>query len=230
MDLCYKHQIDQRRYIISSYQNQPCQTSPINTNEQTSEPQPTATPNDTNKQLEPIVLYTHFSKNQRSDIQYVIKTTLSHISFQITNPTSISLQSDPFLIHLTAPRHKKRTDAKAHRKKFFLFKGLQVLQLSNAYFYFQPSLQLRHIFTEGRINFRTRILLRLTETAMRQQVRIRKGTHLGSLKPVLLSKHLTETEYSIKSVPSRIQPHQNTHSLTLAAPQQPSFSKGTQSG
>ena len=59
---------------------------------------------------------------------------------------------------------------------------------------------------------------------MRQQVRIRKGTHLGSLKPVLLSKHLTETESSIKSVPSRIQPYQNTHSLTLAAPQQPSFS------
>ena len=194
MDLCYKHQIDQRRYIISSYQNQPCQTSPINTNEQTSEPQPTATSNDTNKQLEPIVLYTHFSKNQRSDIQYVIKTTLSHISFQITNPTSISLQSDPFLIHLTAPCRKKRTDSRAHRKKFFRFKGLQVLQLSNAYFYFRPSLKFRHIFTEGRMHFRTQITLRLTETAMRQQLHIHKGTYLGSLQPVLLSKHLTATD------------------------------------
>jgi len=230
MDILHKHQIDHRLQIINLYHNQPFQTCPLRTNEQTSESSTTATSNDENKQLEPVVLYTHFSKDQRSDIQYVMKTTLSHISFQITNPTTISLQSDPFLIRLTASCHKKRTDAKAHRKKFFRFKGLQVLQLSNAYFDFRPSLQLRHIFTEGRIHFRAHISLRLTETAMRQQVRIRKGIHLGSLKPVLLSKHLTATEYSRQSVPSRNQPHQNTHSLTLTAPQQPSFSPGTQSG
>jgi len=194
MDIFYIHQIDHRPHITNLYHNQPFQPRPLRTNEQTSESLPTATSNDANKQLEPVVLYTHISKDQRSDIQYVMKTTLSHISFLITNPTSISLQSDPFLIHLTAPCHKKRTDSKAHRKKFLRFKGLEVLQLSNAYFYFRPSLQFRHIFIEGRIQFRIHITLRLTETAMCQQLRIRKGTHLGSLQPVLLSKHLTATD------------------------------------
>ena len=99
--------IDQRRYIISSYQNQPCQTSPINTNEQTSEPQPTATSNDTNKHLEPIVLYTHIDQDQNPKITYFMKTTLSYISFWISDPTFISLQSDPFLISITAPGYEK---------------------------------------------------------------------------------------------------------------------------
>jgi len=194
MDIFYIHHIDQRPHITNLYYNQPFQTCPLRTNEQTSESPPTATSNDANKQLEPVVLYTHLSKDHRSDIQYVMKTTLSHLSFLITNPTFITLQSDPFVIHLTAPCHKKRTNSKAHRRKFFRIKGLQVLQLSKAYFYFRPSLQFRHIFTERLIQFRTHISLRLTETAMCQQLRIRKGTYLGSLQPVLLSKNLKTTD------------------------------------
>ena len=82
MEIFYKHEIDHRPRIINFYHNQPFQTSPIRINEQTSESLPTTTSNDANKQLEPIVLYTHFSKNQRSDIQYVMKTTLSQSPFR----------------------------------------------------------------------------------------------------------------------------------------------------
>ena len=194
MDIFYVHQFDHRPHTINLYHNQHFQTCPLRTNEQTSESLPTATSNDANKQLEPVVLNTHFSKDQTPDIQYVMRTTLSHISFLITNPTFISLQSDPFFIHLTAPCHKKRTDSKANRKKFFLFKGLQILQQSNAYFYFRPSPQLRHIFIEGRVQFRTHLPLRLTDIALCTQLYIRKGTHLGSLQPVLLSKYLKATD------------------------------------
>jgi len=194
MDIFYTHHIDHKPQIINLYYNQPFQTCPLRTNEQTGESLQTATSNDTDKQLEPVVLYTHISKDQKTDIQYVMKTSLSHISFLVTNPTSISLQSDPFLILLTAYCHKQRTDAKAHRKKFFLFKGLQILQQSNSYFYFRPSPQLRHIFMEGRVQFRTHLPLRLTDTALCTQLYIRKGAHLGSLQPVLLSKHLTAAD------------------------------------
>jgi len=194
MDNAHIIHIEHKQHITNLHHNQPFQTCPLRTNEQTSESLPAVTSNDANKQLEPVVLYTHSSKDHRSDIQYVMKTTLSHISFLITNPTSISLQSDPFLIHLKAHCHKKRTDVKAHRRKFFYFKGLQVLQLTKAYFYFRPSLRLRHILIEGQIKFRTNIRLRLTETAKRQQLYIRKGAHLGTLQPVLLCKHLTATD------------------------------------
>ena len=139
MDISCKHPIDQRPYIINLYHNQPCPTNPISTNEQTSEPLPTATSNDANKQLEPVVLYTYLNMDQKSDTQYVMKTALSHISFQITDPTFISLQSDPFLLHLIAPCHKTHTNSKRHNHKSFCFKGLRVLQQSNAYFYFRPS-------------------------------------------------------------------------------------------
>jgi len=190
MDIFYKHQVDHRPSIINFYHNQPSQTSPIRTNEQTSEALLTATSNDANQLLEPVVLYTHFSKNQRSDIQYVMKTTLGLISFQIINPTFISLQSDPFLIRLKAPCHKKRTYHKNHRVESFRFIGLQVLQQSNAYFYFRPSPQCRHIFREGRIRFQSHLSLRLTDAALCTCVYIRKGAYLGTLQPVLLSKYL----------------------------------------
>ena len=189
MDICYKHQIDQRPYIISSYQNQPCQTSLINTNEQTSEPLPTIISNDVNKHLEPIVLYTHINKDQNPKIKYVMKTTLSYISFWITDPTFISLQSDPFLIRLIAPGYEKRTYRTNNRVKF-RFKGLQVLLQSNAYFYFRPTPQYRHILREGRVRFQSHLSLRLTNAALCKRVYIRKGAHLGSLQPVLLSKYL----------------------------------------
>jgi len=188
------HQIDHKPHITTLYHNQPFPTSPLRTTEQTSASLPTATPTDERKELEPVVLHTHISKNQTSNIQYVMKTTLSLISFHITNPTSISLQFDPFLIQLKAPCRKKRTDTKQHRKKYFLLKGLQILQQSKAYFYFRPSLKYRDIFIEGPVRFRTNIPLRLTKTARCQSVHIHKGTHLGSLQPVLLSKYLKATD------------------------------------
>ena len=205
MDISYKHQIDQRPYIINLYHNQPCQTSPISTNEQTSEPLPTATSNDANKHLEPIVLYTHINKDQSPKIKYVMKTALSYISFWITDPTFISLQSDPFLIRLTAPGYEKRTYSTNHRVEF-RFTGLQVLLQSNAYFYFRPTPQYRHILREGRVRFQSHLSLRLTDAALCTRVYIRKGAHLGSLQPVLLSKYLktTNTIYSQPPLTSTI--------------------------
>ena len=189
MDLCYKHQIDQRRYIISSYQNQPCQTSLINTNEQTSEPQPTATSNDTNKHLEPIVLYTSIDQDQNPKIKYFMKTTLSYISFWISDPTFISLQSDPFLIHITAPGYEKRNYHTNNRKRFH-FTEIQVLKQSNAYFYFQPTPQYKNILKEGPVWFQNRLVLRLTDKTTGTRALIPKGAQLGSLQPVLLVKDL----------------------------------------
>ena len=186
MDIFYKQQIDHKPYNINLYHNQPFQTSPISTNEQTSESLPTTTSNDANKRLEPVVLYTHLSKDQRSDIQYVMKTTLSHISFLIKNPTSISVQLDPFIIFLKTYRRK---DAKQYRKTHFILKGLQVLQKSKAYIYFRPSSDYKHIFLEGPVKCQHKIILRLTDTAKGQPIHISKNTQVGTLQPVLLSKY-----------------------------------------
>jgi len=194
MDISYKHQIDQRPRITNLYHKQPFNTSPISTNEQTSESLSTTTSNDANKQLEPVVLYTHLNMYQKSDTQYVMKTAFSHISFQITNPAFISLQSDPFLLHLIAPCHKTHTNSKRHYHKSFCFKGLRVLQQSNTYFYFRPSPQCTHILREGRIRFRSHLFLRLTDAALGTRVYIRKGAHLGSLQPVLLNKYLKNAD------------------------------------
>jgi len=194
MDVFYAHQIDHVPHITSVYHNQSFQICPPRTNTQTSESLPTATSKDATKQLEPVVLYTHPSKDQKPEIQYVMKTTLSYISFLVTNPSFISVQSDPFLILLTAPCHKKRTNHRNHRVKSFRFTGLQVLQQSNAYFYFRPSPQCRHILREGRVRFRSHLFLRLTDAALCTRVYIRKGAHLGSLQPVLLSKYLKNAD------------------------------------
>ena len=194
MDIFYTQYIDHIPQTTTLYYNQPFQTIPISTNEQTSKSMPTSTSNDANKQLEPVVLYTHLSMDQKSDIQYVMKTALSHISFQLTNPTFISLQSDPFLLHLIAPCHKTHTNSKRHYHKSFCFKGLRVLQQSNTYFYFRPSPQCTHILREGRIRFRSHLFLRLTDAALGTRVYIRKGAHLGSLQPVLLNKYLKNAD------------------------------------
>ena len=119
MDIFYKQQIDHIPQTTILYRNQLFQTSTININEQTRESTPTETLNDANKQADPIILHKHLSKNQTSDIQYVMQTTLGLISFQIMNPTFISLQSDPFLIRLKAPCHKKtRIPQNTSRKVF----------------------------------------------------------------------------------------------------------------
>ena len=119
-----------------------------------------------------------------------MKTTLSYISFLIKNPTSISVQLDPFTIFLKTYRRK---DAKQYRKKYFILKGLQVLQQSNAYIYFRPSSNYKHTFLEGPVQCQTNIILRLTDTARGQPVYIRKNTQVGTLQPALLSKYLQGT-------------------------------------
>ena len=187
MDIFYTQYIDHIPQTTTLYYNQPFQTIPISTNEQTSKSMPTSTSNDANKQLEPVVLYTHLSKDQRPDIQYVMKTTLSYISFLIKNPTSTSVQLDPFTIFLKTYRRK---NAKQYRKAHFILEGLQVLQKSNAYIHFCPSSDYKHIFLEGPVKCQHKIILRLTDTAKGQPIHISKNTQVGTLQPVLLSKYL----------------------------------------
>ena len=198
MDIFYTQYIDHIPQTTTLYYNQPFQTIPISTNEQTSKSMPTSTSNDANKQLEPVVLYTHLSKDQRPDIQYVMKTTLSYISFLITNPISISVQLDPFTIILKTYRRKY---AKQYRKTHFILKGLQVLQKSIAYIYFRPSSDYKHIFLEGPVKCQHKIILRLTDTARGHPIHICKNTQVGTLQPVLLSKYLKTTDTIYRQPP-----------------------------
>jgi len=185
----------------NSHHTQSSNTNPINTNKQTCESLPTAISNNANKQLEPIIFNTHINKNQRLKTKYVLKTTLSYISFWILDPTLISLQSDPFSIRLTAPSFKKRTYNTRHCVKSFRFAGLQILHQINTDLHFQPSPQFRNIFQKGRVHFTTHLHLRLTDEAKGTRVYIRKNTHLGSLQPFLLCKYLGTNE-TIHSQPS----------------------------
>ena len=198
MDIFYKHQIDHIPHITILYRNQPFQTSLISTNEQTSESLPTATFNNANKQAELIVLHKHLSKDQSSNIQYVMKTTHGYISFLITNPNSISVQLDPFTIILKTYRQRH---AKQYRKKHFILNGLRVLQKSNAFIYFRPSSDYKHIFLEGPVKCQHNIILRLTGTARGQPIHIRKNTQVGTLQPVLLSKYLKTTDIIYRQPP-----------------------------
>jgi len=114
MDTSYTNQIEQTPLITNLYHNQPFDTLQGRKNGLRSESSAISTPNDTQKQLEPITLSIHNGKDQGTDTKYVMKTTLSYISFRVTNPTSISVQLDPFTIFLKTYRRKKRTDAKQH--------------------------------------------------------------------------------------------------------------------
>jgi len=186
--------------ISNPHHTQSSTTSPINTNKQTCESLPTKISNNANKQLEPIIFNTHINKDQRLKTKYVLKTSLSYISFWILDPTFISLQSDPFSIRLTAPSYKKRTYHKRHCVKSFRFTGLQILNQINTDLYFRPSPQCRHIFQEGRVQFTTHLHLRLTNEAKSTRVLIRKGANLGSLQPLLQCKYLN-TDDTIHNQP-----------------------------
>jgi len=116
MDTSYTNQIEHIPLIKNLYYNQPFNTFQRRKNELRNKSSTTSTPNDTQNQLEPITLSIYNGKDQGSDTKYVMKTTLSYISFLVTNPTYISVQFDPFTIFLKTYRRKKRTDAKQHRK------------------------------------------------------------------------------------------------------------------
>ena len=190
MNTSYPNQIEHIPLIKNLYYNQPFNTFQRGNNELRNKSSTTSPANDTQNQLEPITISIYNGKNQETDTTYVMKTTLSHISFLITNPTSISVQLDPFTIFLKTYRRK---DAKQYRKKYFILKGLQVLQQSNAYIYFRPSSNYKHTFLEGPVQCQTNIILRLTDTARGQPVYIRKNTQVGTLQPALLSKYLQGT-------------------------------------
>jgi len=183
------HQIDYKPHSTNPYLNQPSQTSPKTTKKQKRESSTVASFSNDNKLLEPIIFEAH--DDQRFKIKYELKTALSRFAFWIAKPTYISIQPDPFLIHIKAHSSKKRTDSKKHCVKSFHFKGLQVLQKRKTHLYFQPSLQCSHIFKKQILwHANSYMRLRLTETAMQTHVNIRRLTYLGTLQPILLCKYL----------------------------------------
>ena len=152
----------------------------------------TQQPNELYEQMEPITLSIYNSHSKGSCTKYVMETTLSHISFQIMKPTYIHVQLMPFTIFLKTNRLQKRTNSPRHYKKFIVLQGLNILKQSNTYFYFRPALNYRNILIEDTVNFCSNIRLRLTKTACCQSLRIPKGTHVGTLHPVLLTKYVKE--------------------------------------
>jgi len=145
-------------------------------------------PDELHKQMEPIILYICNNHAKGSGTKYVMETATSHLSFQITRPTYIHVRPMPFTIFLKTPRLHTRTDSPGHYTKFIVFHGLDILKQSNAYFYFRPALIYRNIFIEGLVYFHHDIRLRLTTKACCQPLRIPKGTHVGTLHPVQLTK------------------------------------------
>jgi len=193
MNTSYPNQIEHIPLIKNLYYNQPFNTFQRRNNELRNKSSTTSPSNDTQNQLEPITLFIYNGKNQETDITYVMKTTLSYISFRVTNPNYINVTLDPFTIFLKTYRRKKRTGTKKLRQKYFVLKGLDNLHQSEAYFYFRPSSNYKHTFLEGPVQCQTNIILRLTDTARGQPVYIRKNTQVGTLQPVLLSKYLQGT-------------------------------------
>jgi len=185
MNTSYPNQIEHIPLIKNLYYNQPFNTFQRGNNELRNKSSTTSPAKDTQNQLEPITLSIYNGKNQETDTTYVMKTTLSYISFRVTNPNYISVTLDPLTIFLKTYRRKKRTGTKKLRQKYFVLKGLEILHQSEAYFYFRPSSNYKNIFIEGPVQFRTNIYLRLTETAMCQPVYIRRNTQVGTLQPVL---------------------------------------------
>jgi len=74
--------------------------------------------------------------------------------------------------------------------KYIEIHGLNILKQSKAYFYFRPAPNYRNILIAGTTHFHTVIRLRLTTTACCQPLRIPKGTHLGTLHPMLQTKYV----------------------------------------
>ena len=150
----------------------------------------TQQPNKLYKQMEPITLSIYNSHPKGSGTKYVMETTTSNISFQITRPTYIHVQPMQFTIFLKTPRLHKRIDSPGNFKKYIVFHGLTILKQSKAYFYFRPALIYRNILIEGPVYFHNDIRLRLTTTACCQPLCIPKGTHVGTLQPMLLTKYV----------------------------------------
>jgi len=157
------------------------------------EQSPTALkPNELHEQMERITLSIYNGQSKGSCIKYVMETMLSHISFQIRSPTFIHVQLMPFTIFLKTYRLQKRTNSPRHYRKFIVLQGLNILKQLNTYFYFRLALNCRNILIEGTVNFCSNTRLRLTKTACCQSLRIPKGTHVGTLHPVLLTKYVKE--------------------------------------
>jgi len=201
MDTTDKHLLEQRTCVSNSDHTQTPNTSPITTNEQTRESPTVAIFSNDNKLLEPIIFETHVNEDQRLKTKYTLKTTLSHLAFWITKPKYVSIQLNPFLIHIKAHSSKKRTESKRHCVKAFDFKGLRVLQKRKTHLYFQPSLQCSHIFKKQiLLHVNSHMRLRLTETAMQTRVNIRRLTYIGTLQPILSCKYL-HTDDTIHNQP-----------------------------
>ena len=191
MDHVHQNQLQYTSHITSLYYNQTFPINPISSDAPLKISPENSSSNPTNKQLEPITLHSFNRIDQPLTTQYVMTTTVSHLSFTVTSPTYITIQPNPFLILLRFNRRLTRTEVKIKLTKYFILKGLRIQQQANAYFYFLPSSNYKHIFLEEFIRVQKEIRLKLIKTPLEQYLYIPNGALIGTLQPVLLSKHLT---------------------------------------
>jgi len=149
----------------------------------------TSKPSKLSQRMEPIICSIYNGHSKGFSNEYVLETTISNLSFMIMRPNHFQVQLRPFNISLTTLRLYKTSDSPRHYAKHLTFYGLFISSQSNAYFYFRPAQNYRNILIEGTVNFHSIIRLRLTRTACCQPLRIPKGTHVGTLHPVLLTKY-----------------------------------------
>ena len=129
---------------------------------------------------------------------YEITTTPSRIIFRISNPHYIEWipMAQHFL--LRAPHFYKTepswyTPGYGHIPvthanefaKYIEIRGLHVIQMFNAHFFFRPTRDYQNIIIEERVFFQQHIKLRLTTSASRKGVTIPKGTVLGTMYIIL---------------------------------------------
>jgi len=147
---------------------------------------------------------TNPTSNQRGKILshpkmgYEITTTPSRIIFRISNPHYIEWipMAQHFL--LRAPHFYKTEPSwytpgyghvqvtQAHEfAKYVVIRGLHVVQMFNAHFFFRPAREYQNIIIEERVFFQQHIKLRLTTSATRKGVTIPKGAVLGTMCIIL---------------------------------------------
>jgi len=150
----------------------------------------TQQPHELHKQMEPVTLCFHNLQSKGSGPIFELTTTRSNILFQIQQPVYMSWQPVPFIIFLRTPCKYICRGTLGKHSKFISIYGLNILTRSNAHFYFQPAPNYRNILIEEALTFYSVVRLRLNTLACCQSVLIPEGTYIGTLHPVLLTKHV----------------------------------------
>ena len=159
----------------------------------------------TNRTLENPISHQRGKTLSHPTMGYEITTTPSRIIFRISNPHYIEWipMGQHFL--LRAPHFYKTepswyTPGYGHIPvthanefaKYIEIRGLHVIQMFNAHFFFRPTRAYQNIIIEERVFFQQHIKLRLTTSATRKGVTIPKGAVLGTMciiSPMLVQRY-----------------------------------------